>query len=424
VKLIPSVRTQIAGLPRFNHSARLFLLATFTNGITYATWILFFNLFLLARGYGQAFLGQANTAPALAALLLGFPLGLLSDRIGRKRAMLLGIILLTLGMGFQVIFQSPVFILAMGFLWGMGSSLFFVSQAPFMMKLSDPDNRAMLFSFNFGLFPLAGVIGNALAGQLPGLYSRVLDFAVGSAAAYQAVLLTSVIVGALALLPLLLIHEPHSAPAPTHKTREKAPAWRVLTRSLTVRLALPNLLVGFGAALLIPYMNVYFVKRFAMSDQNLGWLFSAAEVFTALGSFLAPRLSLSLGSLIGTVVLTQSGGLVSLVGLGLSPWVGLAALRFLVRSALMNMSVPLYDAFAMEQVPENEQATVNSVKNLAWNLGGAIGPFISGLVQQYYGFTPLFISTSFLYALATAFIWFLLRPLEKRNKLPTPLPAS
>lgn len=424
MKLTHSVRTQITGLRRFNRSARLFLLATFIIGITYATWILFFNLFLLRRGYDQAFLGQANTAPALAALLLGFPLGLLSDRIGRKRAMLLGIVLLTLGMGLQVIFRSSFFILAMGFLWGMGSSLFFVSQAPFMMKLSDPDNRAMLFSLNFGLFPLAGVIGNALAGQLPGLYSRVLGFPTGSAGAYQAVLLTSVIVGALALLPLLLIREPKAVYAPAHKTRERASAWRVLTNSLTVRLALPNLLVGFGAALLIPYMNVYFVKRFAMSDQNLGWLFSASEVFTALGSFLAPRLSLSLGSHISTIVLTQSGGIVSLVGLGLSPWVGLAAASFLVRSTLMNMAVPLYDAFSMEQVHESEQAAVNSVKNLAWNLGGTIGPFVSGLVQQYYGFTPLFIGTSFLYALATAFIWFLLRPLEKGNKLPVSSPAS
>ena len=422
--MIPAVRTQMTGLRRFHRSARLFLLTTFINGITYATWILFFNLFLLRRGFDQAFLGQANTAPALAALLLGFPLGLLSDRIGRKRAMLLGIVLLTVGMGLQVIFRSSLLILAMGFLWGMGYSLFFVSQAPFMMKLSDPDNRAMLFSLNFGLFPLAGVIGNALAGQLPGLYSRVLGFPAGSVVAYQAVLLTSVIVGALALLPLLLIREPQAVNAPAPQTREKTSAWRVLTRPLTVRLALPNLLVGLGAALLIPYMNVYFVKRFAMSDQNLGWLFSAAEVFTALGSFLAPRLSLSLGSQISTVVLTQSGGLVSLVGLGLSPWVGLATASFLVRSALMNMSVPLYDAFAMEQVPENEQAAVNSVKNLAWNLGGTIGPYISGLVQLRYGFTPLFISTSFLYALATAFIWLILRPLEKGKKLTVSLPAA
>jgi predicted MFS family arabinose efflux permease len=71
----------------------------------------------------------------------------------------------------------------------------------------------------------------------------------------------------------------------------------------------------------------------------------------------------------------------------------------------MNMAVPLYSAFSMEQVAEREQGTVNSVKELAWQVGWAVGPYISGLVQQAYGFTPLFVATGILYASAIALTW-------------------
>jgi len=69
------------------------------------------------------------------------------------------------------------------------------------------------------------------------------------------------------------------------------------------------------------------------------------------------------------------------------------------------MASPLYTAFSMEQVPEREQGTVNSLLYTAWTLGWAVGPYISGIVQQRMGFSPLFITTSILYGLAAFFTW-------------------
>ena len=59
----------------------------------------------------------------------------------------------------------------------------------------------------------------------------------------------------------------------------------------------------------------------------------------------------------------------------------------------------------MEQVPEQEQGTVNSLRTMAWQLGWTIGPFLSGIVQVRYGFAPLFVSTATLYTLATVLTW-------------------
>jgi len=167
----------------------------------------------------------------------------------------------------------------------------------------------------------------------------------------------------------------------------------------------PQVLIGFGAAILIPYINVFFKYQFSISDSLLGVLFSLSSLFIGVGSVIGPRLASVLGGKIRAITATQSSSLVFLLMLGFSPYLWLSASAYLVRTTLMNMASPLYSAFCMERTPEEHQGFVNSVLNLAWSLGWAIGPFLSGVVQERYGFGPLFFATSILYALAILLIW-------------------
>ena len=169
----------------------------------------------------------------------------------------------------------------------------------------------------------------------------------------------------------------------------------------------PQVLIGFGAAILIPYINVFFKDRFAIGDSLLGALFSVSSLMIGIGSLAAPRLAIALNGKIRAIVATQSGSLVFLLLLGFAPYLWLSSVGYLMRTALMNMAAPLYSAFCMERTPEQHQGLVNSVLNLAWSLGWAVGPFISGVVQQRYGFAPLFIATAILYGLASAQMWLL-----------------
>jgi predicted MFS family arabinose efflux permease len=151
-------------------------------------------------------------------------------------------------------------------------------------------------------------------------------------------------------------------------------------------------------------MNVFFTS--ASTFPTSRWvLFSLSAVLTGIGSIIGPRLAANLGSKIRAVVLTQGLSLAFLLVVGFSPYLWMASVGFLARGTLMNMAVPLYSAFAMEQVREREQATVNSVKELAWQFGWAVGPYLSGVVQEAYGFTPLFITTAVMYATAIFLTW-------------------
>jgi MFS family permease len=410
------LHNQTSQLRTFNRSARLFLLSVIMDGIVISAWQLFFNFYILERGFERDFLGMVNAMPAVAALALGIPMGLLSDKIGRKRAMVLGIAVFIVAMALEVTLYDPVLILIAAFVAGGAQMLYYLSQAPFMMKVSDEHNRTLLFSLSFGLVTLSGAVGSVFAGQLPALFGSWLEVPARSATAYQAVLLCSVGLGLFTLVPLLLIREPPRTGA-AQQARQNTSIWQVLKRPLTLQLSLPNLLIGFGAAILIPYMNVFLSERHAVSDQRLGLLFSISSLMVGFGSIIGPRVAGILGGKIRAVVLTQALSLIFLLVMGFSPVFWLVAIGFLMRGTLMNMAVPLFSAFSMEQVVESEQGTVNSVKELAWQMGWAVGPYVSGLVQVSYGFTPLFITTASLYASAIVFTWILFGKREPRLSL-------
>lgn len=438
-----SSSSMLANLRSFNRPARLFLFATVIDGVVYSAWSLFFNFYILELGFGRDFLGLANAMPSIAMLLLGLPLGLLSDRIGRKRAMVIGVAVYMVAMALQVTVRSPLLLLAAAFLGGASSCFYYLSQAPFMMKVSTPENRTLLFSVNYGFVTLAGTLGNLFAGQLPALFGGWLQVDPGSAQAYQAVLLASVALGTLALVPLLMIREeapaqPGMQPSPPDALQEAQPEASsreltaetaapsllgVLTQRITWKVSLPNLCIGFGAAILIPYMNVFLRERFSMNDETLGLIFSLSSLLTGVGTIIGPRLAMNLGGKIRAVVLTQGLSLAFLLLLGFSPYAGLASIAFLMRNVLMNMAAPLYSAFAMEQVPENQQGSFNSVKELSWQSGWAVGPYLSGLIQAAAGFTPLFVLTAILYGLSIGFTWLFFRHSEKAPKKAEVAPA-
>lgn len=125
------------------------------------------------------------------------------------------------GMGLEVLLLNANMILVMIFISGVGHTLYFISQPPFMMKVSNAQNRTLLFSLHFGLVTLSGAVGSLFAGQLPALFGDLFGVAADSASAYRAVLFSAVILSSLTQLALLLIREPHAANGDVVKNRNE-----------------------------------------------------------------------------------------------------------------------------------------------------------------------------------------------------------
>jgi len=401
--MIDGIARYLRRLRSFSPNARFYLLSTVILGLSFSIYMLIFNLYVVSQEYPRSFLGELQSMPHLIALFGTVPAGVLVDHIGRKRALILANIGQTLAMVGIVLAPGPWWLRLSMITFGVSQSLWMVSSSPFMMENSAEEERNALFSANFGLQTLVGFLGTLVGGYLPTLFGGLMDVTVESPAAYGATLAVTAALSAVALIPVFLIQE-RPRPA-TDQARSFLPWRNVSNPGLAARIFVPNIVISMGAAILIPYMNLFFKETFPISDKVLGIVFAVSSVITGTAVLAAPVLADRWGR-IRALVFTQLASIPFLLTIGFVPLFGIAVAAFWARAALMNMGSPLYEAFAMEQIPERERATVSGLMGMSWNIGWTVGPFISGYMQANpaIGFQPIFLITCSFYVLAAILV--------------------
>jgi len=379
----------------YTRNVRLFLVALALHGLSSAIYGLWLNLHLLDLGYSRGIMGVLNALPSAIVLGIGLPAGWWADRVGRRPMLILGGLLMaigTVGVGLGI---SPLWVgLGVGLI-GTGYSLFFIVYAPFLTENASEAERTRLFALSSAILFWAGFLGEWIGGALPDLFRT---FGPVGPTIYAGPILLTALLDFLAVLPLLGIRE-----VPRASPRTSLAGWR--TQALwdpIVPMAIPNLLLGAGAALSVPFLNVYFHERYQLDDQTLGVLFALTSAVTGFATLLAPAIARWIGR-IATVTLTQGLSIGFLIGMALTDQAHLAALAMVLRGALMNMASPLYTEFCMEQVPATGRAAVSGILNLTWEAGWMIGAALSGFLQQQYGLVSMLLSTAALYGVGTLY---------------------
>ena len=399
---------------RFTRNTKLFLISSLLYGLSFSVWELFFNLYILSLGFSNDMLGLIRSSTPIAALVLGLPLGLFSDRIGRRTSMMIGLCIGFLGMFFQIRLPNPILIFTFGLVQGVGLMLYRVSQPPFIMGISKKENQALIFSLNFGLLTIANTIGNLVAGQVPDLLERFLGITTETAASYQWVITAGILLATTSLIPMFLIRETRSTPDEIHPRMPLKNILRKVTAKPIVRqLATINVITGFGAAILIPYLNVFLRGKFNIGDNLLGIIFSLSSLLVFMGAILSPKLVRLTKSRIIPTVSTQGTSLIFLFALGFSPVLWIAIGSLWLRTALMQMSMPLLDNYTMLVSQPDEQGAIASIRGIGWQAGQVMGLLASGFIQTRFGFSPIFITTGLLYAISIVLTWVYFRPGEK-----------
>ena len=146
---------------------------------------------------------------------------------------------------------------------------------------------------------------------------------------------------------------------------------------LWVRISAPHMLVGAGAGLSIPFINLYFTERFAMPTAWLGPIMAASAATMTIGAVFAPRIVARVG-LVKATILTELLSIPFFVVLAFSYSLPFAVGAFVLRGALMNLSHPLWRNLMMEITPREWRPAVNGVSMLSWSLGWALSTHWGG----------------------------------------------
>ncbi len=183
------------------------------------------NLFLLRLEYGTEAIGLINAAGTLTFALSSLPAGLLGERWGSRRMILIGLSLLLVGsalLPFADVVAAEwqlAWLLAADVVLYMGLSLYFVNTAPFIMAAVEAGQRNRIFSIQTALLSLSAFVGSLVGGFLPAIIAALLGMSAEQPAPYRYAL---VIAGASLVVAVLAIR----ATPQTSARREEAVARR------------------------------------------------------------------------------------------------------------------------------------------------------------------------------------------------------
>ena len=148
------VSTHREALSLFNRDVRLVLFSQALIGFTIfgGVYTVLLNLYLLRLGYGPQMIGQVNAVGALSFALLSMPAGLLANRWGARRSMIVGMVVAALGFGllplgeFAPTSAQLTWIMGAYALGVLGNTLYIVCSIPFLTLICPPRLRNHVFS--------------------------------------------------------------------------------------------------------------------------------------------------------------------------------------------------------------------------------------------------------------------------------------
>ncbi|HLY32218.1 MAG TPA: MFS transporter [Ktedonobacterales bacterium] len=441
-------------------NAILYLISNTIQSMTAGALGVVYTLFLSSLGYGDAFIGLTLFVGAVGGGAGILPASVLTRRYGWRTMLLWSDLIGGVAIAIQLLFPTPVITLLTTLGVGASVAIFLVLNAPFLAAQSAPHERAALFGLNNGLGFLAAVVGALLGGALPvWLAAPVLDHSGlllalrpwllvhTQARLYQEALL---VMGALAvpsIIPVVFLRDTPAQPAaetslavasaaptsqgvkelqlpeeaaklkkrwPDLPDRARLRKWlgdaRTLATGVIGRFSLSQLLVGFGAGLFFPYLNLYFVNQVGISVAAFGALSAGLTVLQAPVSLLSAPLADRYGK-VRASLLAQVASLPFLLTLGLAPIALIASAAYLIRGALMTITSAPLQAYLMEVVPTEQRIVASNVYNVSWQVAWAIGAGLGGVLIALGGYAAPVIVAAVCYALSAALLarWFLRR---------------
>lgn len=340
---------------------------------------------------------------------LGQPyLGSWSERVGRRRAMLIGAAVATVGFAATAFAINLYDLLLWRSLCAVGYAMVFVAAQGYVLDRTGQHNRAQGFALFIGAIMVATVCGPSIGGILADNIGYRLAFLVSAVIA-----VTSVV--AIARLPSQEVRSGTSArPSRGPRLRE---VFALITNrrfmTLTGLAAMPAKIILTGVCFyLVPLYIVSIGNTSAMAGRMLMVYAVMMVLIVPLSATLSDAslrrdryvsAGLIISGLSGMLLLISDSflvlfGLVFLLGLG-------QALSIAAQSALVS-------EHCQEEIRIYGHDAVYGVYRLLERLGNAIGPLLASLLVVFWGYKGAFIGVSGLVLVCGLLFMLLARGLE------------
>lgn len=335
-------------------------------------------LYLAAAGLSQVQIGLLLSLTLLGDTVLSFWMAVNADRIGRRRMLQVGALLMFLaGLAFTFTGSFTLLLIAaiVGVLSPSGHEVgpFLSIEQAALSEIVTPARRTHIFSW----YNLAGSFATAIGAISAGVSGQALqNQGFTPLASYRGIIICYAVVG-------LILTVLFSRLSPAVETSRHSPDRSVRfglhqSRKMVLRISGLFALDAFaGGFVMQSILSYWFHIRFGAEPAMLGAIFFMANILAGISALFAAQLAARIG-LIKTMVFTHLPSNVLLFLIPFMPTLWLAVLVLLLRFSISQMDVPTRQAFMMSAVPPQERSAAAGLASVARSIGASISPVLTG----------------------------------------------
>src|SRR5467141_4459213 len=362
----------------------LLFVTRFARLFAYGSLSVILVFYLIGLGLTEAQVGLVLTLTLVGDVIVSLYLTTRADRIGRRRMLIIGEILMA----------------AAGFAFASTHNLFFLIVAGTIGVISPSGNEVGPFlsieqaalshivpaaarTEVFAWYTMAGSLATALGALFAGFITQALQHtSMTPVASYRAVVLVYAALGILLALVFMRLSALVEVGGVPDGAVSSPGNMLGITRSRNIVLKLSGLfaLDSFAGGFVVQSFAAYwFYLRFGAEPAALGAIFFWANVFAGISALLASRLAARFG-LVKTMVFTHLPSNLLLILVPLMPTLPLAILVLLARFSISQMDVPTRQSYIMAVVRPEERSAAAGITGVARTTGAALAPVFAGFM--------------------------------------------
>jgi len=350
-------------------------------------------LYLTETGFDEQMVGLLFTFTLAGDAGITLWLTTHADRLGRRKILLIGALLMVGAGGVFVITHNIIILMTaaiIGVISPGGNEIgpFLSVEQAGLTELISNEKRTKIFAW----YNMVGSFATATGALAGGWLAQILQGNGWTKLEAYRLVLMGYGLGGLLLVVLFLFVSP--AVEVMHITETKHALGLHRSRKVVLKLSALFALDAFAGGLIVQSMIAYwFHVKFGVGSGVLGSIFFFANVLAGISALLAAPLAARFG-LINTMVFTHIPSNILLMLVPLMPNLPLAIGILLARFSISQMDVPTRQSYTMAVVAPDERSAASGVTAIARSVGASLSPTLTGIMFSIPAFfnAPLFLA--------------------------------
>jgi MFS family permease len=363
---------------------KLLLAARIMRTFGYGFLSVIIAIYLRLLGFDNIQIGLLLGSALVNSVIFTLFASFYADRIGRRRLLIIYASLMSVsGLIFTITDNYFLLILAafIGTMNVTGSetgAFLTIEQATLPQTIR---NKQMM-NTAFALYNMVGTFSMSVGILLSGLPSLLQEqfYGLSQIESIKGLFILYTLLGLFVIIIYIMLSRDIEVKQEAKRTIKQtlSPRSKQIVAKLSTLFAVDSFAGGFVIQSVI---SLWFFTRFGTDLAALSYIFSAANVITALSYIAAAKIADRIG-LVNTMVFTHLPSNILLILVAFAPSLQLAVILYLIRMTMSQMDVPTRQSYIVAIVSEDERTAASGLTNVSRNIAQTISPSLFGYIFQ------------------------------------------